>query len=353
MSTFDLCNLKYYLSYMIGIKDAGNKASIIGNMVHTTLETISNLKKEWQKSTNSGDLSKNGILYKTISNELGQFEVSESQFFGQEILPNSDIDQINTSRPKNYYSKAGQIAYGTKRRGRVFVNCLIKRSYEYYIKENPSFNWTQEDFNQTANLAWLTIEQFDPRDYEIVEAELDFDMPIDLPGCVIELQGKKLAIRVKGFIDLVYKEGNQLGILDFKTGARKDWVSGKVKGIDELSDDLQLCLYYYVCCNLFPDKEICVNILYVRDGGMYTVPISANYIEEMENTIESHLEEIRACTLPKPLSSTQSHFKCGYCHYSKSKTFGAENDCATIYKSLQRIGLDETTKKYSIKKDTK
>lgn len=133
------------------------------------------------------------------------------------------------------------------------------------------------------------------------------------------------------------------------TGQRLNWASGKVKSYDDLCKDQQLMLYYYAARRLYPQyKHILVTILFVRDGGAYTISLDDNSIQQVESDLRAHFEEIKANRLPKMLHDKQSDFRCTkLCDYYKKSLPGTSvNICRHINNELKRVGMDEVIKQY-------
>ena len=107
-------------------------------------------------------------------------------------------------------------------------------------------------------------------------------------------------------------------VLDYKTGKRLNWATGKEKTYNCLMKDTQLLLYYYALKNLYPDKSFYISIYYINDGGVFDMVFDEKDYIKAENILRQKFEYIRSVQLPQQLSSEQAHWKCQrLCEFSK------------------------------------
>ncbi len=309
-------------------------------MMHSVMETIALIKKEIQQGKESG----------VLDCELGKIPWDLVSFTSPTLLSQEDIQKINKSRiNKKTYPGDCSLQLGSIRYGRDFINGLIQLAWDKYTKETEQevafWNqvWEKTDYRDAFNYTWLCIENFDPRFVEVIDVEKEFDIPIEHPDCKLE-NGDY--IRVKGFIDLVYKSNGIYCYIDYKSGERKDFESGEPKGLQELSEDLQLCLYKYAMQKLYNIDTVIGSILFVRDGGVFTPYFPENSTQQVFKTIHAHINELKNC-IPQPVSEDREDWKCKYlCGASKRKTFSEQCDCEVIRDSVRENGLDYTTLMY-------
>jgi hypothetical protein len=326
----------------------------MGTSVHKVLEVLANCKRQMQEVPDT-----TVFLFKDV--ELGQLEWRADDFLKPYHLSDEEVDTINKTRiNKSTYKHECKLPYGHIRYGVELVECLIKKSQQYY-----AVDWAPVDYKDTTNFVWMAIDHnnglFDPRHRNIVDAEPHFDFLIDkewakydwvLPNNK-EISGK---LGIKGTIDLITAlPGGILEIVDWKTGQRLDWASqqdNKVKTYSDLQQDFQLMLYYYAAHRMYPEaKQIIVTIFFIRDGGPFTFCFDDRTIEEVENRLRDRYNEIKACEHPTMQDPSQSNFKCKYiCDYFKMSSPDKEkNFCRFIHEQINECGIDAVTNLYTAK----
>jgi hypothetical protein len=340
---YDQCQLKYYIGYHLNYKDPGRKKTILGTMCHAVMECIALIKKEIQ------DGKTDGIL----ECELGSIIWDEVSFMIPTVLSDDDVLVINKSRiNKKTYCGDCNLRKGSVRIGRDFVNSLIETAWQKWTKETVedvkfwNQEWEKCDKRDLVNYVWLVCENFEIRDksIEVVDVEKEFDIPIEHPDCKLE-NGDY--IRVKGFIDLVYKINGIYSYIDYKSGIRVDFATGETKGLQELSEDLQLCLYKYAMQKLYNVETVVGSILFLRDGGVFTPYFRDDSTEQVFKIIHKHINELRNC-IPQPVSENRDDWKCKYlCGNFRRNSFSdSKSNCEVIRDSVRENGIDYTTLMY-------
>ena len=73
-----------------------------------------------------------------------------------------------------------------------------------------------------------------------------------------------------------------------------------------------------------------------------------HHIPIVEERLEQHYNDVRACDLPEMCSPDQSSFKCQkLCNYFKERIPGTNtNTCRHIHNEIKAIGIDAATAKY-------
>ena len=104
------------------------------------------------------------------------------------------------------------------------------------------------------------------------------------------------------------------------TGQRLDWATGEKKDFAKLQKDFQLMLYYYAIRKLFPEyKSVMVTIIFLRDGGPFSVIFEDDTIDQVEEMFKEHFETVKAKTYPKPRNARRSDYRCNkLCHFYKT-----------------------------------
>lgn len=236
------------------------------------------------------------------------------------------------------------------------VEKLCEQVFKYY--ESKRTDW--EKYDITTIKDWvntaLTLDDgaYDPRTLDVLEAEKHFDITIEHDWAHYEFntpQGPlKGQLSIKGTMDLVLNGDGCIELLDWKTGQRKNWATGKIKEYEDLRKDSQLLLYYYVARKIY-NKPILVTIVYINHGGAYTIAFDDDDFEHAENMLREKFEYIKT-TKPTPIYPAQF---CRFCTFSK--TYYPEpivnggkplNKCLHIHQELVQIGQYNTVKKYML-----
>lgn len=341
MGSWSSCQLKWYFSYILNMRDEPNKKALMGNIVHSVAEVLGLIKIEIQNGKQEGVVN---------TEEIKDVLWDEVSFLYPSILNKEEVDLINKSRiNKQTYISDCNLSIGTIRLGRDFVNSLITKSWDYYTRKYNTIDWTKSDNRDVINWTWMLLEELDIRKLNIIGCEVPFDLPIEHPDCLLD-DGSY--IRVKGFIDLIHQPSSEvLEILDFKTGRRQDFNSGEEKTLASLSKDLQLCLYKYIAKKLYPEYQYFIpSIQFIRDGGLLTPDIDDNSDEIITKTIHEHIQELKNATELSVLSEDRTDFRCKYlCSHSKLNTFDSNKcNCEVIKNSVRSVGIEETTKKFKV-----
>lgn len=344
------CGLKYYINYMLGYRDSARKKTILGTAMHSVAESLAIIKKEIQSGKTSGTIKQD---------DLGEIEWDEISFMFPSLLTEEDVKLINKSRVnKQTYKGFCNVKIGDFRYGREFVGRLIEKAWTYYTNttiEEIAFwgqEWEKADKTMLVNMVWLLLEALEIRNLWIVDIEKEFDIPIEHPDCKLP-NGEY--IKVKGFIDLVFKDSKNSNIIqfvDYKSGERKSFESGEEKTLNDLSTDLQLTLYNKVIKQLYPKYNYVVgSILFCRDGGLFTPSFEDNSDEMITKTIHEHIQELKGITELKVLSEQRDDWRCKYlCGASKRMTFSKDKcDCQFVKEAIRDVGIEQTTELY--KKD--
>jgi hypothetical protein len=193
--------------------------------------------------------------------------------------------------------------------------------------------------------------QFDPRERKIVEAEPQFDIPIEEDWAKFEYKmpnGESVTgqLAIKGTIDLVTEvEDGVIEVIDWKTGRRLNWATGEEKTYEKLIEDPQLLLYNYAISKLFPEYDQSImSIFYIRDGGPFSMCYDEDDQAKFLKMLEKRFKQIKRNDYPQPISYTRKHFKCTkLCHFYKNKWPGTNQTmCHHVEDHLKAFGEQET-----------
>lgn len=294
LSSWESCEHKYFIKYILNIPDTVGPAAFVGTTVHKVLECLALCHK-------------NKVIF--IDEEIG---------------------------PINF----------TDYKCQTFIDSLINISFNHYnLKSNNILDKSHlKDCIKLVNKT-LTFKNglYNPTNLNIVDAEQMFELELNTSWC------KDLKLR--GVIDLVTSPAdNIIEIIDYKSGRRFDWNAKKEKNFDNLVNDLQLQIYFYAAKKLYPHiNNFVVTIIYIKDGGPISIPFGNITLEKLEARLELLFHEISRCELPRLLSPTQSGFMCSkLCHFAKTKYPGSDKSiCAFFHDKVVELGLNEADRIYA------
>ena len=276
------CPMQYYMEYTLGWRGPSNKKADKGTIVHKILEITAVCKKGLQD--------------------------------GKKIIVDDQIGRVSTGNYKPEY-----------------LNKIVSRVYKYYTDRLTHHTWTDKDARDCEAWAWKALQyndgMFDPRNRDVVAAEprFDFVIPADWAkySYVIDGQPMEGNLSMKGTIDLVTDLGDGVyEVVDWKTGKRLDWATGKQKTQSSLFSDAQLRIYHYAVKHMFPDvSSFLITIYFINDGGAYTVHFQDKDLADTETMLQQKFEFIKTTDNPKlirQLDPPQS-WKCSkLCHQGMS-----------------------------------
>ncbi len=307
-NTWDFCGQKFLISYTMGIREPGNKKAEKGNITHKALELLARKKVAIQQK--------------------------EKTFADPEI-----------NEPWNVKS--------------FDENNAIDWAWRYYTQMRETIHtWTEEDLADCREWMWkaLTMSNgiFNPMSRKVIWPEKYFDFVIEEPWAKYsyKLAGGTVLdgyLGLKGTVDLVCEMDGSPGVVelvDWKTGQRKDWATGKIKEWKDLRNDPQLRLYHYALCHICPEAtDIVVTIVFINDGGAYTLDFNRGDLAVTKKILEKRFNVIRNTTRPKLI---YPDWKCGrLCHFGKNNWPGTDKTmCQFIKQETIQIGIDKVIQKY-------
>lgn len=268
-----MCEQQYFIEYVLGWRGPSNQKADKGTIVHKVLELLAVIKKGQQD----------------------KIQVVNDDIVGVIDVNNYDI----------YH--------------------LYDLVYNYYTTNNSHHKWTDKDKRDCKNWVDKTLSfnngMFDPRNRDIVCPEQHFDFVIDKPWAKYSFdtpEGKlEGQLALKGTIDLITKiDDNFFEIVDWKTGRRLDWATGKEKTQEKLESDPQLMIYHYAVSHLYPNVEnIMVTINFINDGGPFSICFQKSDLPRTENMLRHKFEKIKATKKPQLHKS----WMCSkLCHFGKT-----------------------------------
>ncbi len=273
--TFEMCELKFFLSYILGHSEPSNKKADLGTMVHKVMEILAKIKLGRQQNK------------RKIDDEIvGKYSTA---------IKNLDLDDI------------------------------IDQVFNHYAKAFGHHVWDDADHKIVIKWVYKAITdynaQFDPLNQDIVQPEQRFSIQLD------DVWAKDLILN--GTIDLLIKrDATTYEIVDYKTGKRINWATGQEKTFEYLQNDFQLRFYHLAASILYPEiEDILVTIYYINDGGPFTIAFGKEDLPETKRQIEEVYNQIRFMEHPK--MQDRVHPKkwgapCKFCSYAKQTFEGTD-----------------------------
>lgn len=313
VSSFSWCQHKYWLQYNLGLQEESNKKAQKGNVVHKGLELLANKKL-------------------CLQNKQPQFKDAEldMEFSVSDLNPDS----------------------------------AIKYAFDHY-KSKSAHDWDEKDFKECSKWMWDVLlfndGMFSPLTRNILMPEQYFDIEINKPWSKYEYfldDGSVISgnLRIKGTMDLVTKiDDRSIEYVDWKSGIRKDWSTGKQKEYNDLKKDFQLCLYHYALNHLYPDKDmIIMTIFFIKDGGPFSLCFDKSDISTTEEMIKKEFERIKHCQRPsRIIDYGKDKWKCvRLCrfHNEKHADDPEKNICTYLHEELIELGIKKAYIKHADKK---
>jgi hypothetical protein len=306
--------MQYFITYVLGHRSVSGKKAQLGTVVHKVMEVLASCKKKLQDEPDKKSL----------------------------YITDDGIGKVNFTK-NSLFTK-------------TFVNKILDRSYEYYTT-NCTHKYTGADKRFCVKLTTDGLEyndgQFDPRKRNIVDAEPQFDIPIEAPWAKFKynVDGKEVEgqLAIKGTIDLVTEvDDGVIEVIDWKTGQRKNWATGEEKTYEKLLEDPQLLLYNYAISKLYPEyQQAIMSIFFIRDGGPFSMCFDESDQEKFLGMLEQRFKQIKHNECPTPCSRNRTSFKCTkLCDFYKKNWPGTNiSMCEHVEEHLKAFGHDETVEK--------
>lgn len=276
IGTYKDCEWKFYLQYILGFPSKAGKKALLGTIAHHILEIFAKAKA------------------------------------------------------------SGHTEYNTSKRTDIRYICRI--CWERYTKENPEFEYTDEDKIFVYNQVMSVVNSvYDPLKLEILRTEHQFEIDMVWPGFQIE---KDSYMKLRGTIDLITKiDDETIEIVDYKTGQRTDWITGEEKDFYKFIADVQLRFYNLACSKLYEQyKHRLFTIIFTRDGGPFTVTFTEKELYDTIDQIRRIYWEICNNSNPKRLIDEKwdQIWKCNYvCDFGKMEGIYVSGNGEVITKSYK------------------
>lgn len=304
VGTYDLCPFKYFLCYVLGLKEQSGYAADRGTIYHGVMQLLAEAQLSKQKGLSSFD----------------------GEHFGH-------IETVDGLDPHK----------------------MFEVSYNWYTSQSPHHKWCEKDKKQIRGWIDKTIElwpHYDPRNLNIIKPEFMFDHTIMEPWAEYnyKINGEDTSgyLNLRGTIDLLsHTDDTTLEITDYKTGARQwNWALNKEKKYLDFQYDVQFRLYHYIACKYFPQYDnVIVNVLYVAERGPSTIHLDRSCLPETEDILREYFEIIRKTVKPKLTSNRKS---CFFCHFYKNNHYKDGKDTGQRICNYLKAESDKKTEEQMI-----
>jgi hypothetical protein len=304
--------MQYFINYNLGIPGANWKASTRGTIIHKVMEVLAGFKKFEQ------DNPKKKYLLLDDDN-LGPLKIHKDKFRTEE-----------------------------------YIQTLIDDCYDYYTSKCEN-TYKDEDYKFCVKWSEKALSfndgEFDPRNQNILCPEQHFDIEFEEDWAKYEYEmpdGRTLSgqLSIKGTIDLLTLEDEEtIEVIDYKTGQRKNFATGKKKDREYFEKDPQLLLYFYAIKKLYPEyKNVIMTIYWVRDGGPFSISFDDVDEEYFLEKIKERFNEIVEDKHPTCIKYNPSKkSNCYMCRYYKDNWPNTNTKiCNFVEKNLDYLGMDET-----------
>ncbi len=317
---WDFCPMQFYLTYVLGLKAGQDNG--------------------WQLPASQFKADKGSLVHKAL-----------------ELLA-----------CKKLALQQGRPSFEDEELGRVFdsqaldVEEAFEAAWQHYSSSLPHWQWSSRDYRDCRGWVFDALSYngglFNPLRRQVLWPERHFAFTIDEPWAHYSytladgthLEGQ---LGLKGTIDLVCQvdEGPDcIELIDWKTGQRKDWASGQVKDFAKLRDDPQLRLYHYALARLCPQaREIIITIVFIRDGGPFSLPYDRDDLKKTEKMLRDRFELVRQCSRPPRIRHHPVHgWKCGkLCTFGINTWPGTSTTvCDHLHGELLQLGIDRVTARH-------
>lgn len=316
------CPMRYYMSYVLGLKTEAGLAAAKGNCYHKTMELLA-----WRKlCEQTGQDFIDDDLLGVISPNICDPDIL------LDIIINKDVE-----RGPHKYSKKD------RRDIKEWVDFTITYSNGNYDPRNQQIVMPEQKFDYTINEDWAHY------DYTIGDTRFTGQLSI------------------KGTMDLIVDPGipNCLECIDYKSGQRVLWdhPNTPIKTPEMLDNDSQLLLYLYSAHKLYPDVEdILMSIFYAKPtvrggwgripreeypGGVWHPNMSKEDLPRIERMIREKFEQIKSTQIPELVKAKWCDSFCAFGNKSVSPHNPNKSVCQYFSDKIQEDGIDKVTLDYA------
>lgn len=283
INTYKDCQWKFFLEQVCGFQSMAGKKATLGTIAHHVLEILAKAKK------------------------TGHFKL-EDKFTNTDYLCRICF---------NHYAKSPEGVKNGLKYGDVGAD------YKFVVQQVLS----------------VMESKYNPLLLNIIDTEKQFEIEINAPGFEHKYinpsngQEKSGYMKLRGTIDLVVEaDADTIQVIDYKTGERKDWITGKEKEIEDFFTDMQLRVYDIATSKIYSQyKYRLFTIIFTRSGGPFTVTFNAaeyqEALTEISKIYRSILENDRPVRIIDQTGRSDG-WKCKWvCHFGKTKDENGQSLC--------------------------
>ena len=249
INLYNHCPFAYYMQYVLKMESQAGKAALQGNIVHRVFEWMIKLKKAGK--TNVDPM---WLLDRSWDEHLKEF-------------PHVEIRKVTTRKDK---------ITGKLKEAADFKKCRI------------------------ALEEILNNEYYNPYKLNCIDSERWF--ALEIPGdewkC-LDSDGNEHQFATRGYIDLVHEiDSDTIEIVDWKTGARKNFHTQEDIDEEVLTREIQPRLYHLAAYFLYPQyKNIITTFYYTNSGGPVTIAFSEDDLALTISTLHRFFTTVKGDTL--------------------------------------------------------
>jgi len=285
---YDRCPFSYFLHYILGMESKAGKSALQGNIVHRALELMIKLR----------------LRGKTHVDPMRLLEKSWDKHIRR--APEIEIRKVTTRIDKDT---------GEFKEAADYKKCRV--ALETILADKHYNPYT---CNPIAGEQWFAVEMPGP-EWECYDQD-----------------GNRHQFAVRGYIDMVQElDEDTIEIVDWKTGARKDFHTQEP--IDEISltREVQPRLYHLAASLMYPEhKNIVITFYYTSDGGPITISLSQDDLVETIAMLHRFFTTISKDTLV----CRSRKWTCRMCNFEKTGV------CNRVWSDLHTLGGEYVEDRY-------
>jgi hypothetical protein len=288
INTYHDCQWKFFLEQVCGFESMAGKKATLGTISHHVLEILAKAKK------------------------TGHYKLNDKF---------TDV---------NYLARICWNHYANTDEG--IKNGIVKDF------AGADFKFVLDQVNAVMN------SKYNPLLLDILDTEKQFEIEINRPGFEYKYENDFTSkeeegfMKIRGTIDLVTKiNDDTIEIIDYKTGERKDWVTGKPKEIEDFFSDMQLKVYDVATRAIYKDYKFRMfTIIFTRNGGPFTVTFdmsdyrqTLNEISKIYRNVLDNYDPVRIIDDP----TRSDRWKCKrVCYFGRNVDDNGISLCEKYYK---------------------
>lgn len=318
-NTHNMCDALYFYEYVLGIKGPPNFKTMLGSVLHRTMEMLANIKLCEQENKDSFIIDDIGELY--LKDLKKDFSICSDLSFDS-YKSNDSLFDWNTSPYKYKKTDGDLVGMHPREICRTWAHKAITSYGGYY----------------------------NPLNHKVISPEIKFDFEIDEPWANYNYTFSdntvhKGNLRIIGTSDLVVEITPKVyEIIDWKTGSMIDWKTKEAKTYESFLKEFQVLLYGYALRRSFPKKDFMFTMYYIRDGGPQTIPITKEAVQDAERLIKEKFELIKSQQYP-PKVKQDACFQ--FCWFGKNKYPDSDlSYCNYLHREIEAKGADAVANEY-------